>query len=219
MTTLIKVLLVDDHALLRQSLSMVLSQNAAIHVVAEAVDGDQAIDLAIRHQPHVVVMDVDMPGVAAFDAATTIQARVPGAKIVFLSAFTHDRYIQSALRCGAMAYLTKNEPPEAVAAAIRAVAVGRTYFSASVQARLVIDSDGVRLSEAAVHSRLAQLSPREIEVLTYVAKGLSKKEIAALMHLSVKTVENHASSMMSKLGMHDRVELTRFAIREGLVEP
>lgn len=219
MTTLIKVLLVDDHALLRQSLSMVLSQNPAIHVVAEAVDGDQAIDLAIRHKPHVVVMDVDMPGVAAFDAATTIQARVPGAKIVFLSAFTHDRYIQSALRCGAMAYLTKNEPPEAVAAAIRAVAVGQTYFSASVQARLVIDSDGVRLSEAAVHSRLAQLSPREIEALTYVAKGLSKKEIAALMHLSVKTVENHASSMMAKLEMHDRVELTRFAIREGLVEP
>jgi DNA-binding NarL/FixJ family response regulator len=213
-----RVLLVDDHALVRHSLTQVLTQAAGITVVADAPDADRAIDSAIRHQPDVVVMDIDMPGVAAFDAASVIRARCPQARIVFLSAFTHDRYIQAALDCGAMGYVTKNESADSVIRAIRAAANGQTYFSPEVQSRLVIDSDGVRLSQT-VQSRISRLSSREVEVLRYIALGHSKKEIAGLMHLSVKTIENHAASIMTALDIHDRVELTRFAIREGLVEP
>lgn len=213
----IRVLLVDDHTLVRQSLGQYLSQSSSITVVADVADADQAIDAALRHRPDVVVMDIDMPGIAAFDAAGVIRALCEGAKIIFLSAFTHDRYIEAALRCGAMGYLTKTEPPGVVVKAIRAVAGGQTYFSPEVQSRLVIDSDGVHLG-ASIKSRLSQLTAREVEVLRYIAQGLSKKEIAGIIHLSVKTVENHAASVMSRLDIHNRVELTRFAIREGLVE-
>lgn len=219
MTEPIRVVLADDHALVRQALGQLLSQSADIVPVADCQDADQAISASIRHQPNVVVMDIDMPGIAAFDAAQIIRARVPGAKILFLSAFTHDRYIDAALKCGALGYLTKNEPPDRVERAIRTVAAGKTYFSPEVQARLVVDSDGVRLGAASVNSRMNQLTAREVEVLRYIAKGMSKKEIATVMHLSVKTVENHSANIMNALDIHDRVELTRFAIREGLVEP
>ncbi len=213
----IRVMVVDDHALVRRSLAQLLSQASDIETVAECETADRAIDEAIRLNPDVVLLDIDMPGVAAFDAARTIRARSPGARIIFLSAFTHDRYIEAALAAGAMGYLTKDEPPETVARAVRTVAAGRTAFSAEVQARLIIDAQGVRLSPS-VQSRTASLSAREIEVLRYIAQGLAKKEIAEIMHLSVKTVENHSANLMKRLGIHDRVELARFAIREGLVE-
>jgi DNA-binding NarL/FixJ family response regulator len=212
----IKVLLADDHTLVRRSVARVLHESPAISVVAEVANADEAINAALRFHPHVVVLDIDMPGIASFDAARTITARVPSAKILFLSAFTHDRYIEAALAAGALGYLSKNEPPEKVIDAIRAVAVGQCYFSPEVQSRLVIDSDGVHLGES--KSRASLLTNREMEVLRYIARGLSKKEIAKTMHLSVKTVENHSASIMSRLDIHDRVELTRFAIREGLIE-
>ena len=212
----IKVLLADDHTLLRRAVGRVLHESPSIAVVAEVANADDAIAAALRYQPNVVVLDIDMPGIASFDAARTITARVPNAKILFLSAFTHDRYIEAALAAGALGYLSKNEPPEKVIDAIRAVAVGQCYFSPEVQSRLVIDSDGVHLGHST--SRASLLTNREMEVLRYIARGLSKKEIAKTMHLSVKTVENHSASIMSRLDIHDRVELTRFAIREGLIE-
>ena len=217
MSDTIKVLLADDHTLLRRAVARVLHDNPAITVVAEVGNADDAITAALRFNPNVVVLDIDMPGVASFDAARTITARVPSARILFLSAFTHDRYIEAALACGALGYLSKNEPPEKVVDAIRAVATGQCYFSPEVQSRLVIDSDGVHLGENS-KSRAATLTNREVEVLRYIARGMSKKEIAKTMHLSVKTIENHSASIMSRLDIHDRVELTRFAIREGLVE-
>jgi DNA-binding NarL/FixJ family response regulator len=213
----IKVLLADDHTLVRRALGRVLHESPSIAVVAEVPNADDAISAALRFQPNVVVLDIDMPGIASFDAARTITARVPGVKVLFLSAFTHDRYIEAALAAGALGYLSKNEPPEKVIDAIRAVAVGQSYFSPEVQSRLVIDSDGVHLGHES-KSRAASLTNREMEVLRYIARGLSKKEIAKTMHLSVKTVENHSASIMSRLDIHDRVELTRFAIREGLIE-
>jgi DNA-binding NarL/FixJ family response regulator len=212
----IKVLLADDHTLVRRAVGRVLHESPSIAVVAEVGNADDAIAAALRYQPNVVVLDIDMPGIASFDAARTITARVPNAKILFLSAFTHDRYIEAALAAGALGYLSKNEPPEKVVEAIRAVAVGQCYFSPEVQSRLVIDSDGVHLGQST--SRASLLTNREMEVLRYIARGLSKKEIAKTMHLSVKTVENHSASIMSRLDIHDRVELTRFAIREGLIE-
>jgi DNA-binding NarL/FixJ family response regulator len=217
MNETIKVLLADDHTLVRRAVARVLHESPSITVVAEVANADEAIAAALRFHPNVVVLDIDMPGIASFDAAHTIRARVPTARILFLSAFTHDRYIEAALAAGALGYVSKNEPPEKVIEAIRAVAVGQCYFSAEVQARLVIDSDGVHLGYEA-KSRTAALTNREMEVLRYIARGMSKKEIAKTMHLSVKTIENHSASIMARLNIHDRVELTRFAIREGLVE-
>jgi len=213
----IKVLLADDHTLLRSAVARVLHNSASLTVVAEAGTTDDAIAAAIRYGPNVAVLDIDMPGVAAFDAARTIIARCPGTKVLFLSAFTHDRYIEAALAAGALGYISKNESPEKVIDAIRTVAAGQCYFSPEVQERLVIESDGVRLAHEA-RGRAGTLTNREMEVLRYIAGGMSKKEIAKTMHLSVKTIENHSASIMTRLDIHDRVELTRFAIREGLIE-
>jgi DNA-binding NarL/FixJ family response regulator len=218
MDGLIRVILADDHVLLRQCLETVLNGSANILVIADVGTADEAVEVAVRpnSNPDVVVLDIDMPGIAPFDAARTILARCPGVKILILSAHTHDRFIEAALSCGAMGYLCKTEPPEKVVRAIRSVASGQSYFSPEVQSRLVVDSSGVHLE---IKPTIRQLTPRELEVLTYISKGLSKKEIAKLMFLSVKTVENHAASVMNRLDIHDRVQLTRLAIREGLIEP
>jgi len=217
---IIKIILADDHTLLRQSLARILNETSNMTVVAEVGTADEAVDTAIRTNPDIVVLDIDMPGIAAFDAARTIQARCPQARIIFLSAFTHDRYIDAALKSNALGYLCKTEPPEKVLRAIRTVAAGQSYFSPEVQARLVVGQAGVHLGvNPEIKLRASSLTGRELEVLTYIAKGHSKKEIAKLMHLSVKTVENHTASVMTRLDIHDRVQLTRFAIREGLIEP
>lgn len=213
----IKILLADDHTLVRQSLARVMNEHSGLNVVAEVATADEAIDAALRTQPDICVLDIDMPGLASFEAARVIGVRCPKTKILFLSAFTHDRYIESAIAVGAMGYLTKTEPPDTVMKAIRAVVNGHCYFSPEVQSRLVIEDTGVRLSQE-VRSRAATLTSREMEVLRYIAKGMSKKEIASTMHLSVKTVENHSANIMNRLDIHDRVELARFAIREGLIE-
>ncbi len=217
MTKRITIVLADDHALLRSTLAAMLGANAGFTIVGEAGTTDDAITLSIRHQPTVTVLDIDIPGVECFEAARTIKSRCEHTGILFLSAFSHDRYIDSALNVGALGYVTKSEPPETVIAAIRAIASGQSYFSPDIQSRIVISADGVKLANEP-QSRASTLTAREVEVLRYIARGMSKKEIAQTMHLSVKTVENHAQNVMSRLAIHDRVELARYAIREGLVE-
>jgi DNA-binding NarL/FixJ family response regulator len=164
------------------------------------------------------VLDIDMPGVEVFEAARMIRNRSPQTRVIFLSAFTHDRYIESALKAGALGYVTKTEGPETVVRAIHAMAAGQCYFSAAVQCRIVIDDHGPSLSADRLSTRASMLTARETEVLRYIAQGKSKKEIASTMHLSVKTVENHTANIMTRLDIHDRVELARFAIREGMIE-
>lgn len=214
----ITVLMVDDHALVRSTLAAWLETSPDIRVVGEAANADAALALAADLRPDVVLLDIDMPGLLAFEAARIMRSRTPESRIIVLSAFLHDHYIEQALAVEASGYLTKGQPPAALADAIRVVAAGGVFFSPEVQSRLVIDAKGVRLSNSP-SSRLSTLTPRELEVLRYLARGLSKKEIAQVMHLSAKTVDNHSTSLMSKLDIHDRVELARFAIREGLAEP
>jgi len=218
MTKKVSVLLADDHSLIRESLKARLETEPDITVVATAANADDAATEAIRLKPDVVLMDIDMPGLAAFEATKIIKSRSPGTRIIFLSGFFHDRYIEEALEAGASGYLTKGESPESVIQGVRTVSSGGTCFSPDVQARIVVDTKGLRLA-AQAHTRTATLTRREMEVLRYLARGMSKKQVAQTMHLSVKTVERHSDRLMNKLDIHDRVELARFAIREGLAEP
>lgn len=217
MTPEIRVLVVDDHALLRTTLVERLRREPGIDVVGTAVNADQAIEKLAECAPSIVLMDVDMPGLSSFEAARTMAWMRPDTRIIFLSGFYHDRYIEQALDVKARGYVTKVEPPETIIEAIREVASGGVYFSGDVRSRIVIESGGTRLAEEST-SRASTLTVRELEVLRYIARGLSKKEIANIMHISVKTVDRHSANLMTKLDIHDRVELARFAIREGLAE-
>lgn len=214
----VKILLVDDHALLREALRTRLEKEFLFSIVGIAGSADEAIDLARKLHPDVILMDIDMPGLICFDAVRTILAAQPDTRVIFLSAHTHDRYIDEALRVGALGYITKNEPPERLTKAIREVMEGRADFSDSVRSRIVFDADRPRLAPSRA-TRASRLTPRETEVMRYVARGLSKKEIASLMHVSLKTVEKHTENLMTKLDIHDRVEIARFAIREGFANP
>ncbi len=217
MTTPIRVILADDHSLVRTTLATWLNALPDIRVLATVESAEAALTAALDHRPDVVLLDVDMPGQDTFDAARAIQTRVPQARIVFLSAFFHDRYIERALAIRAAGYLTKVEDPESVARAIREVRAGRVCFSPEVRARLVIEATGVRLATPA-QTRTASLTPRELELLRYLGRAMSRKEVAQVMHLSAHTIDRHTTNVMKKLGIHNRAELCRFAIREGLVE-
>jgi len=213
----VSVLLIDDHALLRETLRERLSREDDLRVVATADDAGEGIKLAAAHRPDVVLMDIDMPGQSCFEAANQIKRSQPGVSIIFLSAFFHDRYIESALAAQASGYITKDEHPDIIVRALRSAAEDVAYFSPKVQERLVIGEGGVKLAGAG-KSRGSLLTQRELQVLRHLARGLPKKEVAQVMHVSVKTVSRHTENLMEKLDIHDRVELARYAIREGLAE-
>ncbi|MCG3130105.1 MAG: Oxygen regulatory protein NreC [Phycisphaerae bacterium] len=214
----IRVLVADDHTLVKSMLAERLQREPDIKVVATAGRADEAFDLVLAHSPDVVVMDIDMPGLICFDAARRMLASRPNTRILFLSAFTHDHYIEQALAVGALGYITKTEPADTIISAVRNVANNLSHFSDAVRERIVQGPSGLSLASRP-QTRASQLTPREIEVVRYIARGLSKKEIAQLMNLSIKTVDKHTCNLMDKLDIHDRVELARFAIREGLSEP
>lgn len=187
-------------------------------IVATASEAGEAVHLAQRENPDLILMDIEMPGLICFDAARRLAPLRPDIKILMVSAFVHDRYIEEALSVGARGYVIKDEPFEVLLKAIRKVANGEVFFSERIWSRLVITPKGVRLAGGAV-SRLSTLSVRELEILRYLAQGMTKKEVGATVSISEKTVEVHTGSIMKKLDIHDRVELARFAIREGLVRP
>jgi len=214
----IRVLVVDDHALVRGALGERLQREPGFLLAGCAGTADEALLQIAELRPVVVLMDIDLPGMVCFDAARQIGWRYPQTRIIFLSAFMHDRYIQEALEVKARGYLTKHEPPERVVEAIREVAAGGSCFSEEIRSRIVVDSVGAKLP-GDLKSRGMTLRPRELETLRYIARGLTKKQIAEQMCVSVKTVECHTTRLMNALSIHDRVELARFAIREGLAEP
>jgi len=211
------ILVADDHALVRKTLRRTLETEPDMFVVADVATTDEAIAEARRQKPDIVLLDVDMPGVVSFDAARTIRSENPAVRVVFLSAYFQDRYLAQALAVGASGYVTKNEPPEVLIQAIRDVAAGSAYYSPVVRERIVLDASGPGLGQA-VRARAGALTERELQVLQYVARGMSKREIADVLHLSERTVNCHCASVMTKLNIHDRVELARYAIREGLIE-
>lgn len=218
MSGAIRVMLVDDHALVRDVLAEHLAAQSDVEVVATAPDAGAALELAQTHKPEVILMDIDMPGMSVFDAAATIRHALPEVKLIFLSAYVNDQYIDQALEVRAQGYLSKEESVEVVVDAVRRAYRGGTRFSKSVSERIVLEPGGVRLAARGA-SRLNLLTPREREILGYLAAGMPKKEIARLLDISPKTVEKHCDHLMDKLDIHDRVKLARYAIREGLTQP
>lgn len=208
-------MLADDHALVRHALAQSL-RAAGFPVLAEVGTTDEAIEAAAKLQPSVVVLDIDMPGTDAFLAIRQIRAR-SRSHVLMLTAFPRDRYIEAALDAGALGFCAKSITLESLASSIRAVASGEYSFGAVVKDRVVLRERGGE--RGAPETRLAMLTSREREVLRYLALGMPKKQIAKVMSRSVKTVENHTAKLMDRLDIHDRVELSRFAIREGLIEP
>ncbi len=217
MNSTISILLVDDHALLRETLAKSLQSEIDISVAGTASNARDAVLDAEQLKPDLVVMDIDMPGKVSFDAAREIKVLSPRTRILFLSAFSHDRYIQDAIAAGAAGYVTKDEPPDVLLKAIRMAVSGTVYYSPSVQSRIVVNESGVRLLNNPT-SRTSLLTNREVEVLRYVTRGMSGQDIADEMHVSIKTIDNHIRKIKLKLGLRNRVELARYAIREGLAD-
>jgi len=217
LTKVTTIVVADDHAVVREAIAGWLADDDAFEVVGKAASAQEALELVGTHRPDIVLLDIEMPGLSSFDAAEQIRAVHPDARIVFLSGFFHDRYIEEALRVGALGFLTKTETPERIIAAIKGVASGRACFSSEIEGRVVLEPGTAGLSPGS--TRAAGLTRRELQVLRYVSRGLSKKEIASTLHISIKTVEKHTENLMQKLDIHDRVELARFAIREGIVGP
>ncbi|HAI11904.1 MAG TPA: DNA-binding response regulator [Phycisphaerales bacterium] len=213
-----RILLVDDHALVRQALADRLSLEDNFTIVGMAGDASEAIDMAVEYQPDIILMDIDMPNLNCFDASSRIISLVKHVNIIFLSAFVYDHYIDSALAVGAKGYLSKSDSIQTVILAIEQVVNGQVYFSEQVKDRLVIDKKPSTRSSN-TKTRLSSLSPRELEVLGYIAQGKSTKQVASVMNISAKTVESHTTKLMNKLDLHNRVELTRFAIREQIALP
>lgn len=212
----ITALVADDHPLIRSALVAVLNDTDDIRVVAEAANAADAVELAHKHSPSVVILDVDMPGIDAFHAATHIRQLRPSTAILFLSASDHDRTIEQAVKVGALGYIVKSDDPAGIPGAIRTVARGEQYFSPRAAERLQGGVGEVRRRKI-TGTRGAMLSDREVEVLRYVGKGFAKKQIAEMLGISVKTVDKHVTSVMEKLDIHDRVELALYAVREGLI--
>ncbi|MBB83577.1 MAG: DNA-binding response regulator [Deltaproteobacteria bacterium] len=209
------ILLVDDQEMMREALAQHLASQSGFEVVASVSNHQSAIEAAEEHQPDVALLDIEVPGLDCFVAAREIADKSPKTRIVFLSAFCRDAYIEQALEVGTAGYIVKGEEPGVLHRAIETVVGGGTYFSEEVENRLVLGNDGLKVSEP-LSTRAASLTKREREILRYIAVGMSKKEIASLVDLSVRTVDAHVRNIMGKLDLHDRVELARFAIREGL---
>lgn len=219
MSTRTTIILADDHALVRGALKTALEREPDIAVVAEVATADEAVVEALNLKPDIVLLDIEMPGQHSFEAAGTIRSRLPETRIIFLSGFHHDRYIEQAIAIQAAGYLTKSEPPKRLVEAIRTVMAGGICYSPEIQARIIIDPQNHhRLSPTGL-TRAATLTDREVSVLRYIARGLSKKEIAQQMSVTPSAVDRHCTRLMTKLDIHDRVDLTKFAIREGLAEP
>jgi DNA-binding NarL/FixJ family response regulator len=213
----IRVLLVDDHDLVRGGLAAILGTNPAIEVVAEAANGLQAVQQSVEHEPDVVLMDIEMPGGDGLTATTEILTRCPNTKVLVLTTFDLEEYIYQALRAGACGFLLKTTAPAELAQAIHACHNGETLLSPSVTRRLV--ETFVARQPSTPAPALATLTAREIDILREVATGKSNTEIAATLYLSEGTVKTHLTHILAKLNLRDRVQAVVLAYEAGLVAP
>ena len=215
MTT--RILLADDHPLVRSGLRRALDKQPDLEVVAEAGDGAEAIDKALSERVDLAIMDVAMPRMTGLQAAEQLSRRSPGIRILMLSMYDNEQYFLAALRAGASGYVLKSVADEEVVAACRAVMRDDEFvYPAGLQSSARSYLERARRDNQV---RPDLLTARELEVLKLVAEGYSSRQIAEELVISIKTVERHRSNIIEKLGVRDRVALTRYAIRRGLVEP
>jgi DNA-binding NarL/FixJ family response regulator len=210
----IKILLADDHRMVRQGLKLLLERQPHMKVVAEAEDGLAAVRLAKEHGPQVAIIDVSMPGLNGIEAARKILAHRPGTKVIGLSMYSDRRYVIEMLRSGALGYILKESAFDELVQAIATVMENQTYLSGRIAD--VIIKDYIKGVEGGRASAFTKLSNREREVLQQLAEGRSTKQIAAQMNLSIKTVETYRKKIMDKLNLYSLAELTKYAIREGI---
>jgi DNA-binding NarL/FixJ family response regulator len=208
-----KIVIADDHGIVRSGIRLLLERQPDLEVVAEAANGIDARDTVIRERPDLAILDVKMPGLTGLQATREIKAQAPEVSILILSMHDDERYLFEALKAGASGYVLKSQADTDLLDAIRSVERGEPFLSPAAQQALIRD---VLDRGAEVES---ELTPREEEIVKMVAEANTSREIAEMLHLSEKTVENHRANAMKKLGMRDRVELVRYAIRRGLIEP
>jgi DNA-binding NarL/FixJ family response regulator len=214
----IRVLLADDHTIVRQGLRALLEAEPDFAVVAEAATGREAVQLAKKFLPEVVVMDIAMPTLNGLEATRQIAREVPAAKLLVLSSYDDDEYVRQVTAAGAMGYLLKQTAATDLIRAVREARKGNAFFSPAIARRLTEHSREAPPGGAAVPPRTASLTSREAEVLQLIAEGRANKQIAAELSISIKTVEKHRQRVMNKLNIHDIAGLTRYAISKGIVE-
>ena len=215
---MIRVLISDDHGIVRTGLRLLLDRVADIEVVGEAADGREAVRLAAELHPDIVVMDIGMPLLNGLQAAAQIIQEYPRAGVIFLSMHTDESYIVKALDAGGRGYLLKDKADEDIERAIRAVSNGKPFFSPSI-ARTLLE-DHVRLiRKRGIQDSYDLLTDREREILQLLGEGKSNKEAAAVLNLSPYTVETHRMNLMQKLGLHNTAEIVLYAVRKGIITP
>lgn len=217
MSEQIRLLLADDHAVVRSGLRLLLEAQPDLVIVGEAENGEEAIRRTAELEPDVVLMDIEMPGMNGIEAARRIKAQSPATSVLALTMYEDDQYFFEMLRAGASGYVPKRAAPDELATAIRAVSRGEVFLHPSLAGRLVQDylqRRDVEEQEPAADD----LTPREQEVLTLIAQGLSNNEIADQLVISAKTVDRHRENIMRKLNLHNRVDLVKYALRKGLID-
>src|SRR5690606_31165243 len=215
--TVTRILLADDHALVRRGLRLILDAEADLTVVAEAADGAEAVAAAREDEVDLAILDIAMPRMTGIQAAREISRRAPGSRILMLSMYDNEQYFFESLKAGASGYVLKSVADQDLLEACRAAMRGEPFLYPGAVTALIRDylhraRQGQQLPESI-------LTPREEEIVKLIAEGNSAKQIAETLSISVKTVDRHRANILQKLGMRDRLELTRYAIRAGLIEP
>ena len=214
----ITVLLAEDHQIVREGLRKLLDSESDIEVVGEATSGRQAVVLAKKLMPAIVVMDIAMPLLNGLEATRQILQADTGTKVLMLSAHSDDTYVEQAIAFGAMGFLLKQTSANDLSKAIREIEKGNTFFSPSIAKRLLRQNQKSLDRKGLLKAKAVQLSSREVEVLQLIAEGEANKQIADTLDISIKTVEKHREHLMQKLDIHDTASLTRYAIEAGIIE-
>jgi len=214
----IRVLLADDHTVVRQGLRALLQTERDIEIVGEAETGRQAVRLAETLKPDVVVMDIAMPQLNGLEASRQISQQVPSSRVLILSSYSDDEYVQRLTEAGAVGYVLKQAAVTDLVRAIREASKGGAFFSPAISQRLITYCRQTLVRGVPVQRPAGPLTSRESEVLQLIAEGKANKEIAGELGISVKTVEKHRQKLMNKLGIHDIAGLTRYAISKGIIE-